>query len=88
MRFGYRLVNLGAGQQAHVATPEKALLDMVHLQSGADQASYLEQLRLDYHVLDLPRIEEFARASASPKLLRAARRIAELARAAPEYAPL
>ena len=31
---GYRLTDLGGGQKAFVATPEKALLDLVHLQPG------------------------------------------------------
>jgi hypothetical protein len=32
--YGYRLLDLGAGQQAFVATPEKALLDLIYLQPG------------------------------------------------------
>jgi hypothetical protein len=33
---GYRLVDLGQGQKAFVAVPEKALLDLIHLHPGAD----------------------------------------------------
>ncbi len=36
--FGCRRVDLGAGQHAFVAEPEKALLDIVHLQPGGDDA--------------------------------------------------
>ena len=43
---GYRSVDLGAGQQAFVAAPEKALLDLAYLQPGADSQGYLQELRL------------------------------------------
>lgn len=42
---GYRMLDLG-GQQALVATPEKALLDLVYLQPGGDSEEYLRELRL------------------------------------------
>lgn len=32
---GYRLLDLGQGQKAFVASPEKALLDLIHLHCGA-----------------------------------------------------
>jgi hypothetical protein len=34
--------------QALVATPEKALLDLVYLQPGGDQPAYLRELCLQY----------------------------------------
>jgi hypothetical protein len=40
------LTDLGGGQKAFVATPEKALLDLVHLQPGGDAPDYLRELRL------------------------------------------
>jgi len=43
---GYRMVKLGNGQQALVAGPEKALLDLVYLQPGGDSSAYLRELRL------------------------------------------
>lgn len=43
---GYRLLDLGTGQSAFVATPEKALLDLIHLEDGADSTDYLRELRL------------------------------------------
>ncbi len=43
--FGYRMVELGE-QSAFVATPEKALLDLIYLQAGSDSAAYLKELRL------------------------------------------
>ena len=43
---GYRLTDLGEGQQAFIATPEKALLDLIYLTPGGDQAAYIDELRL------------------------------------------
>ena len=42
---GYRLTNL-RDQQAMVATPEKALLDLVYLQPSGETLHYLRELRL------------------------------------------
>ena len=69
---GYRLIDLGDNQQAFVATPEKALLDLVHLQPGGDAPEYLRELRLQsLDELDLVRLQLQAE-QASPKLKRAA----------------
>ena len=88
LRFGYRAVALGDDQQAFVATPEKALLDLVHLHPGGDQCAYLTELRLDYDALHLPTLADFAARSASPKLTRAARRICRMAQRLPPYRTL
>lgn len=78
---GYRLLDLGARQRAFVATPEKALLDLVHLQPDGDDPAYLAELRLqNLERLDLGRLAELVGQSSSPKLRRAARHIAALAR--------
>ena len=68
-----------------MATPEKALLDSVYLQPGGDDREYLRELRLDFGALDLDALEEAAAQYAAPKLVRAARRIRELAAEAPTY---
>jgi hypothetical protein len=85
---GYRLEELGDNQRAFVATPEKALLDMVHLQAGGDGLPYLCGLRLqNTEVLSIDRLNELAQGR--PKLVRAARHIAELAKTeAEEYEAL
>ena len=88
LRFGYRAVALGDDQQAFVATPEKALLDLVHLHPGGDQSAYLAELRLDYDALRLPTLADFAARSASPKLTRAAQRICRMAQRLPPYRTL
>jgi predicted transcriptional regulator of viral defense system len=80
--FGYSLTNLGGGQRAFVATPEKALLDLVHLQPGGDAPEYLSELRLqNLERLDLDQLRDQAARAESPKLRRAAASVVELAQA-------
>jgi hypothetical protein len=77
---GYRLEPLGDGQSAFVATPAKALADLVHLVPGADSRGYLESLRLDPE--DVARLAaEGPRYSGRPKLRRAFERLASMAAA-------
>lgn len=83
--FGYRLIDLGHDQQAFVATPEKALLDSVYLQPGGDDSEYLRELRLDYAALEFDVLDEAAARYASPKAIRAARRVREIAAASTGY---
>jgi predicted transcriptional regulator of viral defense system len=84
---GYRLIDLGGGQKAFVATPEKALLDLIYLQPGGDAPDYLRELRLqNLDRLDVDELRRQADLAQSPKLRRAATFVAELARSeAQEY---
>ena len=86
--FGCQLQDLGHDQQAFVATPEKALLDMVHLHPGADDRAYLQELRIDYDALCMKTLTAFAERTGSPKLRRAAEKIVRLADETPKYRPL
>ncbi|HPC94564.1 MAG TPA: type IV toxin-antitoxin system AbiEi family antitoxin domain-containing protein [Sedimentisphaerales bacterium] len=75
----YKQVDLGRGQQAFVATPEKALLDLVYLTAGSDSLDLLTELRLqNLERLDLAVLTSLAEAAGSPKLRHAARRIVRL----------
>jgi predicted transcriptional regulator of viral defense system len=87
---GYRMVNLGNNQQALVATPEKALLDLVYLQPGGDAPEYLRELRLqNLERLNLDELQRHAEIFATPKLQRAVEEITNLAHAeAREYETL
>jgi predicted transcriptional regulator of viral defense system len=68
---GYQQVDLGSGQKAFVATPEKALLDLVYLTPGADNYDFLVELRLQNLArLDRDMLTQLARTSGSPKLRR------------------
>ena len=79
--FGYRLTDLGGGQAAFLATPEKALLDLVYLQPGGDRSAWLEELRLQNLMqLDLDALRRMAGRFGRPKMARAAERIIALAR--------
>ncbi len=52
--YGYRLADLGEKQQAFIASPEKALLDLVYLELGGDTLDYLASR--DWSGLDRLRI--------------------------------
>ena len=88
LMFGYRQVELEQGRRAFVAEPEKALLDLIHLQPGGDDSAYLRELRLNVAALRLDRLDSLAASCAMPKLMRAARRIRDLAAEAPDYEAL
>lgn len=80
--WGYDLVAVAPDQNAFLARPEKALLDLVYLQPDGDDPAYLQELRLqNLAQLDLNRLTEDAGRSRSPKLKRAAQTIATLAAA-------
>jgi predicted transcriptional regulator of viral defense system len=87
---GYRLEPIEQGQAAFVATPEKALLDLVHLQPGGAAPDYLSELRLqNLERLDLQQLVSQAARAHSPKLQRAAAFVQALARTeAEEYETL
>jgi len=87
--FGYELVDLGHDQQAFIATPEKALLDLIHLQPGGDSAEYLQELRLqNLEVLDPEKLQHQAERASSPKLKRATANLVKLAKAERAYETL
>ncbi len=77
---GYRLTDVGGGQRAFVATPEKAILDLVHLHPGGAAPGYLRELRLqNLEHLDLREMRHLTQLAGSPKLARAVKIVATLA---------
>jgi predicted transcriptional regulator of viral defense system len=73
--FGYQMVELG-GQSAFVATPEKALLDLIYLQPGGDSTVYLKELRLqNTEKLDKDLLLKQSRRFNTPKLQNAVKGI-------------
>jgi predicted transcriptional regulator of viral defense system len=77
--FGYSQIEVAPRQLAFVASPEKALLDLIHLTPGADSEEYLRQLRLQTpEAINLPRLLELAQRSGKPKLMRASRLVGSL----------
>ena len=87
---GYRLVDLSSGQKAFLATPEKALLDLIYLHPGTDSPGYLRELRLqNLEQLNLDELKRLADLTPSPKLKRAVEFVTALAQAeAMEYETL
>ena len=87
---GYRMLPLAGGQQALVASPEKALLDLVYLQPGGDTGEYLDELRLqNLERLDMDVLRRQAEVFGTPKLRRAVNSIVSLVqREAQEYETL
>lgn len=76
---GYVRRELSEGQIAFVATPEKALLDLVYLTPGADDPDYLRELRLqNLEQLNPDTLRQLAARSGRAKLRRAAERILQL----------
>lgn len=74
--FGYRPLVVGERQTAFVATPEKALLDLIYLQPEADVTAYVASLRLqNLETLDLELLGDLAERFAKPKLRQAVKAI-------------
>lgn len=70
----YQSIDLGEGQSAYIATPEKALMDLLYLTPGSDNIDYIRELRLqNYENLNTGLLVELAEGSGSRKLMRAAR---------------
>jgi predicted transcriptional regulator of viral defense system len=77
--FGYELVELGPGQTAFIAVPEKALLDLVYLTPGADKLSYLRELRLqNLEAVRSQVLNNFAVRMGKPKVRRAIKNLSAL----------
>jgi predicted transcriptional regulator of viral defense system len=84
---GYAWTEVSPGQSAFVASPEKALLDLIYLEPGADDPAYLQELRLqNTERLDLGVLVRLAERFAKPKLRRAVDRLSTwLREGAPAY---
>ncbi len=69
---GFREVEMDNRQLAFVATPEKALLDLLYLEKGSDSEASLAELRLDMDDgFDLEEFERLSRSFRSGKVRRA-----------------
>ena len=70
---GYQSLDLGGGQRALVAIPEKALLDLIYLTPGGDSVEYIRSLRLqNLELLRMDLLHEYANLFGKPKMSRAA----------------
>ena len=70
--FGYRTVSI-AGAEVVIATPEKALLDLFHLNSGEWDRPRMVEMRFQQGAgIDRRRLREYAQRMGKPRILRAA----------------
>lgn len=70
--FGYQSLDVGDRQETFVASPGKALLDLIYLEPGADLPDYLRELRLqNLDQLDVVVLSQYADRAGSSKLKRA-----------------
>ncbi len=77
--FGFADRPLSGGQHALIATPEKALFDLLYLTPRSDDRSYLRELRLEFVTsFSISRLEEVADRAGSVKVARAARMLRKL----------
>ncbi len=80
---GYSNIDIGEGQWAYMAGPEKALLDMLYLHPHSDNWGYWRNLNLtNLDLLNEDRLRELALESESEKLRRAASKVFLAIRAA------
>jgi predicted transcriptional regulator of viral defense system len=83
---GYRWVDLGNKQHAFIASPEKALLDLIYLEPVGETLDYLVELRLsNLDQLDWQLLGRLASRIEKPKLLRAIATLHKLAVVEEEY---
>ncbi len=79
LRFGYLKTVVTKEQSAFVATPEKALLDLLYLTPKADSVAFIDELRLqNLSVLDRELLIEMANRANKTKLLRCVKIIEKL----------
>ena len=77
---GYRLMDFD-GQQAFVAIPEKAILDLIYLQPGGETPEFIAELRLqNLEQLDVHELKKQASFFDKPKIRKAGKVIEMLAK--------
>lgn len=70
--YGFEYRQITASQFAFVATPEKAILDLIYLTPGGDNKAYIRELRLqNLDLIDIDRLKDFVARADKPKLRRA-----------------
>ena len=72
MFFGFEYRQVTQTQWAYMATPEKALLDLIYLTPRADDEAYIRTLRLqNLDQLNVERLKTYVERADKPKLKRA-----------------
>ena len=79
MLCGYSQIEVMPRQFVLMASPEKALLDLIYLTPGADCVEFLSELRLQNpEAIGFPKLLDLAQRIGKPKLIRAAQLIEPL----------
>jgi len=79
LMLGFGNVALSENENALVAFPEKALLDLVYLEPHSDSPAYLHQLRLqNTEMMDTDRLFKLAANMGKPKLRRACETLVQI----------
>ena len=88
--YGFEYRQITASQFAFVATPEKAILDLIYLTPDGANEAYIRELRLqNLDLLDIDRLKNFVARADIPKLRRALPCLLDVIREEIEdYAPL
>ena len=88
--FGFQYRQVTKTQHAFIATPEKALLDLIYLTPNGDDEAYIRELRLqNLEIVDVDRLRQFVAHANKPKLRRALPYLlAAIREELEEYAPL
>jgi predicted transcriptional regulator of viral defense system len=77
--FGFGEIEVSRDQYARVASPNKALADLLYLTPGSDRVEYLQELRLERpEGFDLNALRSAVARIGSAKVARAVRRLEEL----------
>jgi predicted transcriptional regulator of viral defense system len=77
----FREVEMDTRQPAFVATPEKALLDLLYLEKGSDSEAYLSELRLEFDDgYDFDELKRLSMSFGSGKVRRAVEGVIDRAR--------
>ena len=86
---GFGVREITPGQLSLIATPDKALVDLLYLTPYSDQPAYLEELRVTPgSQLELVQLDETAEMCKSKKVLRAVKQLRELWKSESEYVAL
>ncbi len=89
MLFGYSEKEIVPGQRALIATPAKALVDLLYLTPNSDHPDYLDELRVTpMPELDFDHLTETAERSGSFKVKRAVRNLKIMWKNESEYVAL
>lgn len=76
---GFKQIKVAERQQAVMATPEKALVDLLYLTTESDSDGYIEELRLqNTEILSADKLAQDAEATGSRKVKRAVKKILEM----------